>query len=52
VNFTDRYIRTFNDTVYLASNGGTNDWDTPTSWAQDTSWVVAPPWAQPPQSAD
>ena len=50
VNFTTRYIRTFNNIVYLASDGppGTNPWDTTTSWADDTSWVVATPWAQPP----
>jgi hypothetical protein len=49
VSFTTRYIRTFNNIVYLASNGGTNAWDTTTSWADDTSWSVATPWAQAPQ---
>jgi hypothetical protein len=49
VNFAGRYIRAFDNVVYLASNGppGTNPWDTATSWADDTSWVVADPWAQP-----
>jgi hypothetical protein len=46
VNFTTRYIRTFNNTVYLASNGGNNPWDTTTSWATDSSWLVDQPWAQ------
>ena len=50
VNFTTRYIRAFENTVYLASNGGTNPWDTTTSFADDSSWVVAAPWAQPPGS--
>jgi hypothetical protein len=48
VNFTTRYIRTFENAVYLASNGGTDAWDTTTDWAVDTSWLVNPPWAQPP----
>jgi non-reducing end alpha-L-arabinofuranosidase len=26
-------------------NGGTNAWDSPTSWTDDVSWVVSPPWA-------
>jgi hypothetical protein len=50
VNFTTMYIRTFENTVYLASNGGTDAWDTTTDWAADTSWLVDPPWAQPPSS--
>jgi non-reducing end alpha-L-arabinofuranosidase len=45
VNFPTRYIRVFDNVVYLASDGGTNPWDTTTSWAQDTSWLVDPAWA-------
>ena len=48
VNFAGRYLRTFDSTVYLASNGGTNPWDTGTSWADDTSWLVAQPWTPAP----
>jgi len=48
VNFPGRFLRAFADVLYVASNGGTNPWDTATGWAADTSWVVAPPWAQPP----
>src|SRR5216683_1907397 len=51
VNFTSRYIRDFNNVVYLAASGGTNPWDTVTGWPADTSWLVATPWAQPPQGA-
>ena len=47
-NFTTKYIRSFNNTVYLAGNGGTNAWDTTTSWADDSSWLVADPWAPAP----
>ncbi|GGK81452.1 hypothetical protein GCM10012284_14340 [Mangrovihabitans endophyticus] len=48
VNFPDRYLRAFDNAVYLASNGGSNAWDTTTSWAADTSWVVAEPWTPRP----
>jgi hypothetical protein len=48
VNFPTRYVRAFNDLVYLASNGGTNPWDTTTSWAEDTSWLQATPWTPAP----
>lgn len=48
VNFTTKYIRTFDNTVYLASDGGTNPWDDATTWATDSSWLVAQPWAQIP----
>ncbi len=48
VNFTTRYIRAFENNVYLASNGGDNPWDTTTSFADDSSWVVATPWAHAP----
>jgi len=45
VNFTTKYIRHFNFTAYIASDGGSNAWDSATSWADDTSWVVSSPWA-------
>jgi hypothetical protein len=48
VNFPGRFLRTFENVLYLASNGGANPWDTATNWAADTSWLVAQPWAQPP----
>jgi hypothetical protein len=48
VNFPDRYVRTFDKVLYIASNGGSNPWDTTTGWAEDTSWLKATPWAQPP----
>jgi hypothetical protein len=43
VNFTDHYIRAFDNAVYLAVDGGSNSWDTATAWAADSSWVVAGP---------
>jgi hypothetical protein len=48
VNFPGQYLRTFENVLFIASNGGPNPWDTATGWAADTSWVIAPPWAQPP----
>ncbi|MGO4753466.1 AbfB domain-containing protein, partial [Streptomyces sp. 2MCAF27] len=44
VNFLTKYLRHYNYTVYIASNGGSNAWDSTTSWAQDTSWLTAAPW--------
>jgi non-reducing end alpha-L-arabinofuranosidase len=48
VNFPTRYVRAFGNVVYIASNGGTNPWDTTTSWAEDSSWLVAAPLARAP----
>ena len=45
VNFPAKYIRHFDYTGYVASNGGTNTWDATASWAQDTSWLTASPWS-------
>ena len=44
-NFSTRYIRHFNNTVYIASNGGSNAFDSSTLWTDDASWVVTAPWA-------
>jgi non-reducing end alpha-L-arabinofuranosidase len=48
VNFPTRFVRAFDNVVYIAGNGGTNPWDTTTSWAEDSSWLVAAPWAPAP----
>ena len=45
VNFPGRFLRTFTNVLYLASNGGSNPWDSTTDWAADTSWAVVQPWA-------
>ena len=45
VNFANKYLRHFNFNVYIASNGGSNTWDSTTSWAADTTWLNAAPWA-------
>lgn len=34
------FIRHFDDIVYIASDGGSNSWDTATSWHYDTTWNV------------
>ncbi|KAJ7233181.1 alpha-L-arabinofuranosidase B [Mycena rebaudengoi] len=39
-----KFLRHINSEVYIASNGGSNAWDTATSWAADTTWQVASPW--------
>jgi Alpha-L-arabinofuranosidase B (ABFB) domain len=45
LNFPTRFIRHFNNTVYIASNGGPNAFGSSTSWAADVSWAVSAPWA-------
>ena len=40
-NYPSKYIRHYNFSVYVASNGGSNTWDAATSWAADTSWLAA-----------
>jgi hypothetical protein len=52
VNFAGRFLRSFENVLYLASNGGANPWDTASNWPAETSWVVAQPWAQPPGSSN
>jgi non-reducing end alpha-L-arabinofuranosidase len=44
-NFPTRSIRHFNNTLFIASNGGPNAFDSATSWAADTTWAVTVPWA-------
>ncbi|AEV85632.1 alpha-N-arabinofuranosidase [Actinoplanes sp. SE50] len=44
VNYPDRFIRHYANNVYIASNGGTNAFDSATSWTDDVSWVVSTPW--------
>ena len=43
-NFPTRFIRHFNNQLFIASNGGTNAFDATASWAADVSWVVSTPW--------
>jgi non-reducing end alpha-L-arabinofuranosidase len=43
-NYSTRYLRHYNSTLYIASNGGSNAFDSATSWAADVSWVVSSPW--------
>jgi hypothetical protein len=43
-NFPTRFLRHFNNTVFIASNGGSNAFDATASWAADVSWVVSAPW--------
>ncbi len=43
-NFPTRFIRHFNSTLFIASNGGSNNFDATASWAADVSWAVSSPW--------
>jgi hypothetical protein len=38
------YLRHYAGALYLASNGGSNAWDTATGWAADVSWAPVSPW--------
>ncbi|WP_377272945.1 alpha-L-arabinofuranosidase B [Peterkaempfera sp. SMS 1(5)a] len=44
-NYSTKYLRHYSYTVYIASDGGSNTWDSATSWSDDTSWVIAQPWS-------
>ena len=44
-NYPTFYIRNYNGTGYIASDGGGDPWDTDTGWTTDTTFVVATPWA-------
>jgi hypothetical protein len=39
------YIRHYNGTLYVASDGGSDPWDATTSWTDDVSFVPTPAWA-------
>ncbi|MFI1096642.1 alpha-L-arabinofuranosidase B [Streptomyces sp. NPDC020917] len=44
-NYPDRSIRHYAYTVYIASDGGANAFDSSTLWNDDTSWNVAAAWS-------
>jgi hypothetical protein len=44
-NYPDRSIRHYAYTVYVASDGGSEAFDSTTLWNEDTSWNVASPWS-------
>ncbi|MCQ4085099.1 AbfB domain-containing protein [Streptomyces sp. RB6PN25] len=44
-NYPSTYIRHYDYDVYIAGDGGSNAWDSATSWTDDVSWVVSAPWA-------
>ncbi len=44
-NYPAKYLRHYDSNVYIASDGGSNTWDTATLWTDDVSWAVSQPWA-------
>jgi hypothetical protein len=44
-NYPAKYIRHYAYTAYIASDGGSNAWDTTSVWAQDTTWLAAASWS-------
>ena len=45
LNYPTKYLRHYDFTGYIASDGGSNAWDTTSLWAQDTSWLTTAPWS-------
>ncbi|MEV6344754.1 alpha-L-arabinofuranosidase B [Actinoplanes sp. NPDC051851] len=44
-NYRTRYIRHYNNSVYIANNGGVHTFDASSLFGDDTSWVVATGWS-------
>ncbi|WP_431676076.1 alpha-L-arabinofuranosidase B [Kitasatospora sp. KL5] len=44
LNYPAKYLRHYRLVGYIASNGGANTWDDPSSWTQDSSWLAVSPW--------
>jgi hypothetical protein len=44
-NYPTRYLRHYNNRLWIASNGGRRAFDTTANWANDTTWFTAEPWA-------
>ncbi|MEU5310595.1 arabinofuranosidase catalytic domain-containing protein [Streptomyces sp. NPDC021562] len=44
-NYPAKYLRHYDYNLYIASDGGSNAWDSATSWTDDVSWAVSTPWA-------
>ena len=45
LNQPGRYIRHYNNEVWLANSSGANFWDSPNNFAADATWTVESPWA-------
>jgi hypothetical protein len=43
-NYSDHYLRHYNSTVYIASDGGANAQDATSLWPNDSSWQSVSPW--------
>lgn len=44
-NYPADFVRHYTHAAYVASDGGSAEWDNATAWSDDTSWVVSSPWA-------
>ncbi|MCX3058976.1 alpha-L-arabinofuranosidase B [Streptomyces beihaiensis] len=44
-NYPSKYLRHYDYNLYVAGDGGSNAWDSTSSWADDVSWAVSGPWA-------
>jgi len=45
LNFPSDFLRHYDHNAYIASDGGSHDWDATAAWSDDTSWTVADSWS-------
>nr|WP_233223525.1 AbfB domain-containing protein [Amycolatopsis sp. CA-128772] len=43
-NYPGDFLRHYDNTVYIAADGGPNAFDATASWADDVSWAAGSPW--------
>ncbi|MFI8853316.1 alpha-L-arabinofuranosidase B [Streptomyces sp. NPDC053499] len=43
LNFPGDFLRHYKYDAYIASDGGSHDWDATAAWSDDTSWAAAEP---------
>src|SRR5262249_23230710 len=44
-NYPEKYLRHYNNNLYVASDGGSNTWDAASLWPADATWAVSSPWS-------
>lgn len=45
INFSDRYLRAYDNAAWISHGKGGQPYDDPNGWAADTTWTVSTPWA-------
>ncbi|WNV85423.1 alpha-L-arabinofuranosidase B [Umezawaea sp. Da 62-37] len=44
-NYSDRFVRHYDNLGYIANTSGANTFDSPNTYNDDVSWLVSAPWA-------